>query len=133
MKKRARRQKNGKNLKTRDGNFKNKFELECFRWAQQKYGKKNVKYEPFTLPYVIEATYTPDLVIEDEKIIFEIKGYFDYAARRKMLAVKKANPEWKIVLVFAKDNKLRRGGKKRYSDWCEEHGFDYIIWNKRDK
>jgi predicted nuclease of restriction endonuclease-like RecB superfamily len=55
-------------------------------------------YEPEKLNYVIEAQYIPDFKVGD--VYLETKGFFKPSDRRKMLAVKKSNPDKDIRLVF---------------------------------
>lgn len=83
-------------------------------------------YEPFKLPYTIEASYTPDLELANG-IIVECKGYFDYEARRKMLAVKRSHPHLDIRMLFVRDNAIRKGSDYRYSDWCRSNGFAWSV------
>lgn len=84
------------------------------------------EYEPFGLSYTIEATYTPDLELANGLIV-ECKGYFDYEARRKMLAVKRSNPGLDIRMLFVRDNPIRKGTAYRYSDWCRANGFPFHV------
>lgn len=84
------------------------------------------KNDSFKLPYVTEHTYTPDFVDEETKTIIESKGYFDAKARSKMIAVKKQNPGWKIVLVFQNpNNKISKKSKTTYAEWAKKNGFDW--------
>lgn len=90
----------------------------------------SIEYESERLPYVIAKTYVPDFIITlscGRKIYIEAKGYFRPTDRIKMLAVKRMNPTLDIRIVFAVDNKLNKGSKSRYSDWCEKHGFPYAV------
>lgn len=93
--------------------------------------KDNVKfqYEPVRIPYCIEHTYKPDFVL-DNNIMVEAKGLFESKDRTKHLAVKKQHPHLDIRFLFMQDNKLRKGGKTRYSDWCTKHGFKYAFGDK---
>lgn len=78
------------------------------------------------LSYVIEATYTPDFV-GDDGTLYEAKGWFRPQDRRKMLAVRKANPGLRIVMVFQNPNgKISKGSKTTNAMWCEKHGFKWI-------
>ena len=83
-------------------------------------------YEVDTLVYVKEHKYKVDFSLECD-ILVETKGYFTAADREKMLGVRKANPTLDIRLVFMKDQKIHKLSKTKYSDWCEKHGFKYII------
>ena len=70
--------------------------------------------------------YTPDFVL-DNGLVLETKGYFDAADRRKMLAVIEHHPGLRIVILFERDNKIRKNSKNRYSDWCLKNGIDFSI------
>ena len=50
------------------------------------------EYESEKLSYVIEHRYTPDFKLPNYKYL-EVKGYWDAEDRRKILAVKKDNPD----------------------------------------
>jgi len=79
-------------------------------------------YEPDKFNYVIEATYTPDFKVGD--VYLETKGFFKPADRRKMLAVKKSNPDLDVRLVFqAPYNKISKNSKTTYAMWAEKNGF----------
>ncbi len=58
----------------------------------------NYTYEPCKLPYTVERSYIPDLLIGD--IYVEVKGYFRQDAQRKMKSVKQQHPELDIRFLF---------------------------------
>jgi hypothetical protein len=81
-------------------------------------------YEPDKFSYVIEAKYTPDFKVGD--VYLETKGFFKPADRRKMLAVKKCNPDLDVRLVFqAPYNKISKNSKTTYAAWAEKNGFQW--------
>lgn len=84
-------------------------------------------YESFKVEYTLTKNYLPDFAIKANNIIIEAKGVFDSDDRRKHLAIKEQHPDLDIRFVFLRDNKLKRGAKMSYSDWCEYHGFKYAI------
>ena len=89
--------------------------------------KVDYSYEPEWLPYVIEHRYIPDFKIGD--IYLETKGWFKPTDRRKMLAVKKANPDLDIRLVFqAPHNKISKRSKTTYAKWDEKNGFPWCAY-----
>lgn len=105
--------------------FRSNFEKtvgQLLRKAKLKFG-----YETVKVSYIIEAEYTPDFVIPQHNIYIETKGYFKAEDRRKMVAVKKSNPDLDIRMWFMKDNYLNKKSKTKYSDWCKKHGFQYHI------
>jgi hypothetical protein len=92
----------------------------------------DVEYETEKLKYIIEKDYTPDFIItfrDDTKLYIETKGYFPYEDREKMVAVKKANPDLDIRVIFYSDSpsKLGRGTKMKPSEWAVKYGFPFAI------
>jgi hypothetical protein len=108
--------------------FKGSWEPQVFKQLRG-YGIEP-EYEPDKIPYVIEATYTPDFKITDDatgKVTYlEAKGYFDAADRRKLLAVLKHN-DVDVRMVFQADSKIHKASSTRYSEWCNRHGIQYCI------
>ena len=105
--------------------YKNGFEAAVARDLGSKF-----EYEPkdTRLAYVIEHIYVPDFVCHETKTIKEAKGLWEADDRRKILAVKKAHPDWTITMVFQKpDKKISKTSKTSYSDWCTKHD---IAWEQ---
>ena len=89
--------------------------------------KVEYEYESEYFPYVIEHKYIPDFRVGD--VYLETKGYFKPSDRRKMLAVKRCNPDLDIRLVFqAPHNKISKRSKATYSMWAEKHGFPWCAY-----
>lgn len=83
------------------------------------------EYESTKVPYILQCNYTPDFLLPNG-IYLETKGHFTEEDRRKMLAVKKANPELDIRMVFQSPHqKIRKGSRTSYAQWCEKHGFKW--------
>ena len=84
------------------------------------------KYEAVKISYTKPATphkYTPDFILPN-KIIIEAKGIFSSSDRKKHLLVKEQHPDLDIRFVFSNSrNKLYKGSKSTYADWCNRHGF----------
>ena len=125
-------------------------EDESLEWAKKAYAKlkerKNIKfrskleekvadlleglgvsyeYEPEKLSYTIEHNYTPDFVLPNY-IYLETKGYWDPADRRKVLAVKRDNPDVDLRMVFQSPfNTISKKSKTTYAQWCEKHGIKW--------
>ena len=99
---------------------KNRFEQKIFN--QLRRNKVSFKYESEKIPYIFTGHYIPDFVITTPlgKIYIETKGYFRPEHKRKMVAVKKLNPNLDIRIVFY---------AKRLKDirWAEKYGFMYSI------
>ena len=112
--------------------------------AKQLYAAKiSFKYETMTLEYrdhtpfgecgscgsndvYVVRTYTPDFILGNG-IVIEAKGKLDAKTRKKLLSVKRSNPDLDLHLVFMKDNKISRNSKTRYSGWAIQHGFTYSV------
>ena len=89
--------------------------------------KVEYEYESEYFPYVIEHKYIPDFRVGD--VYLETKGYFKPSDRRKMLAVKRCNPDLDIRLVFqAPHNKISKRSKTTYSMWAEKNGFPWCAY-----
>ena len=127
---------------------------ESLEWAKKAYAKlkesKNIKfrskleeniaslleglgvsyqYESEKLSYTIEHNYTPDFVLPNYTYL-EAKGYWDPEDRRKILAVKKANPQADIRMVFqAPYNTISKKSKTTYAKWCERHDIPWTSYH----
>lgn len=93
-------------------------------------------YEPKDgkLSYVQPAknrTYLPDVVIGNT--IYELKGLFSPEDREKMLHIRDCNPNWEIIMVFQRNNPIRKGSKTRYTDWCDKHNFKWLMISEFEK
>lgn len=87
-----------------------------------KYLYEKVKIEWEDLSY---RTYTPDFILNNG-IIIETKGRFLAIDRRKHLAIKQQHPDLDIRFIFTNSrNKLRKGAKSSYGQWCDKYGFRY--------
>ena len=85
------------------------------------------KYEPFKIEWedLAYRTYTPDFVLFNG-VIIETKGQFTASDRRKHLAIKKQHPKLDIRFVFMNaKNKIYKGSKTTYADWCLRHDFQW--------
>lgn len=86
-----------------------------------------VVYEEEKIPYLVEETreYCPDFYL-GAGIYIEGKGRFTTADRKKHLLLKKQYPLLDIRFVFSNSsNKIRKGSKTTYADWCVKHGFKF--------
>ena len=129
-------------------------EDESLEWAKKAYAKlkerKNIKfrskleekvadlleglgvsyeYEPEKLSYTIEHNYTPDFVLPNY-IYLDTKGYWDPADRRKVLAVKRDNPDVDLRMVFQSPfNTISKKSKTTYAQWCEKHDIPWTSFH----
>lgn len=112
-------------------NFRSGFEREF--WKENVDKVTGLMYEPYHIEFTTLETrrYLPDFV-EDNPFtgvttVYETKGYFKGTDRSKLLKVRAAHPRLRIVLVFQRDNFIKKGSKTKYSAWCEKNLFDYCI------
>nr|WP_042674262.1 hypothetical protein [Methylobacterium sp. B34] len=87
-----------------------------------------VDYEAVTLSYVITHRYKPDFIIRGANgiIYVEAKGWFKPSDRTKLLAVRAANPDADIRLLFQRPhNRLTSKSTTTYAAWAEKHGFPW--------
>lgn len=105
--------------------FKSKFERTFYDHVT-KLGIK-VQYEADTLKYTLDCLYKPDWKVDDG-VYWETKGKFDYVERRKILAVKEANPNTDVRLVFMRNQKLSKRSSTTYGDWCDKHGIKWSVF-----
>jgi hypothetical protein len=104
-------------------NFRSKFEETIWDAAGR---SAKLAYEPDYIPYIMRGSYLPDFIILKNGIIIEAKGYLDAAACKKMLAVKRSNPDLDIRFVFQNANgKRNKRAKLRNWEWAEKHGFPW--------
>lgn len=103
--------------------YRNRFEALCGNAFGPAY-----QYEPFKLSYTVERQYTPDFVCNATRTIVETKGYFPAEDRSKMIAVRRANPDWTWVLVFQDpDKKISKTSATTYRQWAEKNGFQVRV------
>ena len=89
---------------------------------KHEYTYESIKIEWEDLTY---RTYTPDFILSNG-IIVETKGRFVTADRKKHLCIQKQHPSLDIRFVFTNSrNKLSKGAKSTYGQWCIKHGFRY--------
>jgi hypothetical protein len=86
------------------------------------------EYEQHKINYTIpesKHTYTPDFRLPNG-IYVETKGRFVTDDRKKHLLIKQQHPHLDIRFVFQNSkNKIRKGSKTTYADWCIKYGFQF--------
>ena len=123
---------------------------DALKWAQKAYDKLKNKHEPKfrskleeniadlleqlgvsylyeseKLSYTISHNYTPDFVLPNYKYL-EAKGYWAPEDRRKILAVKKDNPDINLKMIFQSPyNTISKKSKTTYAQWCERHDIPW--------
>ena len=109
---------------TNSENYRSKFEAEIAATLTKK--EVSFRYESLDLKYIIRGTYKPDFILSQNGIIVETKGFLSPEDRRKMVAVKAANPSLDIRFCFQNANTKLSRGKKRslsYGQWATKNGF----------
>ena len=87
------------------------------------------EYESTKVPYTIEHHYIPDFCLPNYTYL-ETKGYWSPTDRRKVLAVKRDNPEIDLKMVFqAPYNTISKRSKTTYAQWCERHGIPWASFH----
>jgi len=87
------------------------------------------EYESTKVPYILQCNYTPDFLLPNG-VYLETKGHLTPEDRRKMLAVKKANPDLDVRFVFqAPYNKIEKRSKTTYAAWCEKNNFKWCAYH----
>tara|TARA_R100000458_G_scaffold13140_1_gene10971 strand:+ start:129 stop:560 length:432 start_codon:yes stop_codon:yes gene_type:complete len=87
------------------------------------------EYEPTRVPYTIQHHYSPDFVLLNH-VYLEAKGYWDPKDRRKILAVKKGNPDLDLRMVFQSPyNTISKKSKTTYAMWCEKHDIPWTSYH----
>lgn len=72
------------------------------------------------------ASYTPDFVLEDGRVL-EIKGRLTAADRKKLVAVREANSDVEIYIGFQRpNNPIYKGSNTSCADWAAEHSFKWF-------
>ena len=112
------------NRKNSKRKYRSKFEE---RYAER-LAKLGFVYEPYRIKYEVPTSihsYTPDFV--RGKLIYELKGRFTAADRKKMKLLVEQHPEYDFVMVFQNPNiKLNKNSKTTYAMWCEKNGIEWI-------
>ena len=103
--------------------YRSKFEISI----AADLGKKNIgfEYEPETFSYVPKIrSYTPDFYIKEKDFYIEAKGRLTTNDRVKHLMIKEQWQDLDVRFIFVQaDNKILKGSKTTYADWCDRHGF----------
>ena len=87
------------------------------------------EYESTKVPYTIQHNYHPDFILPNN-VYLETKGYWDPKDRRKVLAVKRDNPDIDLRMVFqAPYNKISKSSKTTYAQWCERHDIPWTSFH----
>jgi hypothetical protein len=89
-------------------------------------------YEPEKWEYTYGIQkYTPDFRIRlpNRELWIEGKGKMTASTRKKMLAIKRCNPERDLRVIYERaKNNIMRGSKTTYAKWSDNHDF---IWSDK--
>ena len=87
------------------------------------------EYESKKVPYTLQCSYCPDFVLPNG-VHIETKGLWTSEDRRKILQVKKDNPELDLRMVFqAPHNKIYKGSKTTYAAFCEKNDLPWAPYH----
>lgn len=85
-------------------------------------------YETTKFKYKIPASvhsYTPDFELSPT-VFIEVKGRLLPSERKKAILIRDQYPDIKVHFFFDKaDNKIYKGSKTTYAQWCDDNGFEY--------
>ena len=112
-------------VNARKNGFRSGLEEKVAKQIQK--ANHKLRYEVVKIKWIDFAirSYTPDFVL-DNGIIIEVKGFFDSEDRRKHIEVRKQYPKYDIRFVFSNtNNRLYKGSKTTYGQWCEKNKFRY--------
>ena len=85
-------------------------------------------YESEKLSYTIEHNYTPDFILPNYTYL-EAKGYWAAEDRRKILAVKRDNPDVDLRMIFQSPyNTISKKSKTTYAQWCDKHDIPWTSY-----
>jgi len=83
------------------------------------------EYETSKVSYTIAHNYTPDFCLPNYTYL-EAKGYWAPEDRRKILAVKRDNPDMDLRMVFQSPyNTISKKSKTTYAQWCDRHDIPW--------
>lgn len=112
--------------------YRSVFELRVNTWMKEE--GLDIPYEPEKIAYVVPASnhkYTPDWKVGN--VVFEGKGYFPPAERKKLLHIIESNPDITVRMVFQNaQTKINKRSKTSYADWCDKHNIEWVDFT-RDK
>lgn len=99
---------------------RNRFETKIFN--QLKRSKVSFNYEAEKIAYVWAGHYTPDFVLSTPsgKVYIETKGYFRPEDKRKLVSVKRCNPQLDIRILFY-------AHKEQYIKWANKNRFKWAV------
>lgn len=98
--------------------------------------KVSFEYEPkdkkisYTVPESYHK-YLPDFVVGNT--YYETKGQFPVEDRKKMKLLVEQHPDKRFVMVFQRDNYIRKGSKTKYSDWCIKNNIEFVMYNDLER
>lgn len=113
--------------------YRSVFELRVNTWMKEE--GLDIPYEPEKVEYVVPASnhkYTPDWKVGD--ILYEGKGYFSAADRKKMLHIIESNPHLRVRMIFQNSaTKINKRSKTSYADWCDKFEIEWCDFKDKEK
>lgn len=113
--------------------YRSVFELRVNTWMKEQ--GLEIPYEPCKIEYVVPTTrhkYTPDWMVDTT--IYEGKGYFSAADRKKMLHIIESIPGLTVRMIFQNSQtKINKRSKTSYADWCDKFGIEWADFKDKEK
>ena len=106
---------------------KYEYERECYVWYERK--ARALCRKCGSTEVYQKRTYTPDFFLPNG-IVIEVKGRLTAHNRKILVGTKTENPDLDLRIIFDKNNRLYKGAKTRYSQWAEQHDFEYSLKGK---
>jgi hypothetical protein len=113
--------------------YRSNFEFDIAKYLEKL--QVPFEYETVALKYTVPETlktYHPDWLVNG--VLYEAKGLFSPADRKKMLFVRDSNPGLVIRLIFQNSQvKIRKGSSTTYADWATKNGMEWCDFRDKRK
>lgn len=120
--------KSKKTNKAREEGYRSNFELSVARQLERQNINPKECYEQKTIEYTIPESHHKYLVDFQlpNGIIVEVKGRWSPEDRKKIMHIKKSNPELDIRMLFQNpDVKIYKGSSTTYGQWCNKKNIKW--------
>lgn len=95
------------------------------------------EYEKHRYNYIVPRRYTADFVDKNDNgydTVIEVKGYFRVGDTAKYKAIRKSNPDLRLIFIFSNPNKkIRKGAKMTMAQWAEKEGWEWYTLETIDE
>lgn len=96
------------------------------------------EYETVKLPFTVDKTHICDFIDVENKIEYQVKGFFRNSAEAKeYLFLREQYPDWTFRFIFQDPQKPMPGAKRRkkcgtkrsMAEWAEKNEFEYARYD----